>query len=199
MAEKKPLAINGLSPIGRISFPKLFVPEAREAGDKPKYQVTVSFVPAELEGADKEAFEAMVEAANKCSNDMYGVNLKDPVIPEDGDPYYLRNPFRRGTENKYHKDDEIWIRFSSINKPQVIDGMKQEITEESGQAYAGMLGRASWCCKAYDYLGNRGVTFYLGNFQKTGAGVRLTGGASAEDEFGEVVAEAPAADDGTPF
>ncbi len=181
-------SVRGRSPRGKASFVKVFQPEAMEEGKKPKYQITISFVPENLNDEDKECFRSMIAAAEECSKDHFGSTYREPV-DIDGEKVMVRSPFRPGKTNRHYEDDEVWIRFSSFDKPEVVDGFKQEITEESGAAYSGMLARVSWCCQAYDHMGNRGITFYLNNVQKTGAGERITGGSSASSDFDEVEAE----------
>jgi len=192
------MSVKGLSPCGRVSFPKLFQPEAMEEGKKPKYQVTLALVPGELDEPGKALFQAMVDAANTCSNDLFGCEYKE-VLEIDGEKHVIRSPFHLGkSKPKYYQDNEVFIRFSTYDKPDVVDGLKENITEESGGMYPGAIARVSWTCQAYDHLGNRGVTFYLGNVQKTGKGERFAGGASAQDEFDEVPVEG-GDDDTEPF
>lgn len=192
---KKKKTVRGISPNGRVAFPKLFQAEAMDENSKPKFQITLSFVPDELDAAGQEAFQSMVDAANECSKDLFGVGYKEKY-EVDGEEVLIRSPFRSGKASKYHEDNEVWIRFSTFDRPDVIDGLKEAITEESGQMYAGAIARVSWTCSAYDQMGNRGVTFYLGNVQKTGKGERLTGGPSAKDEFDAVEAADVGSDSG---
>lgn len=184
---KKKLNIRGMSPIGRVAFPKVYQPEAMNEGDKPKYQITISFVPDELTDAGKASFKSMIDAAEKCSKDEFGCGYRPKDLTEGEKS--INSPFRTGKESKYHEDNEVWIRFSTTDKPDIIDGAKENITEESNNMYPGCFARVSWTCSAYDRMGNRGVTFYLGNVQKTGKGERLTGGPSAQEEFDEVEVE----------
>lgn len=187
-SSNKPLKIRGISPPGKVSFPKVFYPEAMDENSKPKYQITLSFKPDELEGDALDAFKKMVDSANKCSKDLFGVGYKEP-LEIDGETVMLRNPFRSGKASKFHEDDEVWVRFSSENKPEIVDGVKDEITEQSGQFYAGCIARVSYVCQAYSKVGNRGVSFFLSNIQKVGKGTRLVGGSSASDEFDAVEAD----------
>jgi hypothetical protein len=179
--KEKKHTVRGISPSGRVGFPRLFKPEAMEEGGKEKYQITLSFVPDELDEKGTAALQSMADAATECSKAQFGVDYKD----DDS----IRSPFRKGTESKYHEDNEIFVRFSSMDKPEVVDGLREPITEESNQVYPGMLARVSWSCQAYDRLGNKGVTFYLNNVQKTGKGERIAGGPSAVDEFDAIEPE----------
>lgn len=193
----KALKKRGISPRGRVSFPRVFRPEAMDDKSTKKFQITLSFKPDELEGDDLEAFKQMIADANECSRDLFGVGFKEK-FEIDGEEVLLRNPFRSGKASKHHEDDEVWIRFMTEHKPEVIDGHKEPITEESGQMYPGCIARVSYVCQAFDRTGNRGVTFYLGNVQKVGKGERLVGGPAAADEFDAVEADDVGGDD-TPF
>lgn len=188
MAKTKALKIDGVSPVGKLSFPRLYVPDFMsqnpKATDKKRYSLTLAFNPNNLDGEDAENFAAMVDAANKCSVDFHGVPYKEKIIDnEDGTEYDIRSPFLPGKSSKYHDNDDVFIRMSSLNKPQVVDGNKDPITEESDLIYAGCLARTSWTCMGYNNTGNRGISFWLCNVQRTGAGERMNSGGKASDQF----------------
>jgi len=164
-----------LSPIGEAMFPYLF-----KVSDKSgKYDVVIRFEkPSSYTGKNKQAWGEMVAAAKKIAEDEF-----------DGKPLSeIPNPFREGDANhKYFDDpDSIYIRFGTTTRPSFV-GPNPKVNLDSGECYGGMLGRASFNAKSYDVKGNRGITFYLNNFQKTGDGERK--GAErveAEDEFDNV-------------
>jgi hypothetical protein len=77
------------------------------------------------------------------------------------------------------------ITFSSKYAPAVIDRNKQELLD-SGEVYAGQMGRVQWTTYAYDASGNQGVSFGLRAYQKVKDGEALSGGKPDLDAFSEV-------------
>ncbi len=183
----KPLRIDGISPVGKLSFPQLYVADYMsqnpKPGDEKKYAMTLAFNPEKLEGEDKENFAAMIDAANKCSIDFHKVPYKERIVDEDGTEHVIRSPFLLGKTSKYQDNDDIFIRMSTKKKPQIVDGNNDPISEESELIYSGCLVRASWTCTGYNHTGNHGVSFWLCNVQRVGAGERLNAGPKAEDQF----------------
>lgn len=177
--------LNGLSPIGRVHFPEVFVAKAMKEGDDPKFSLLLVFKPSELEGVQKELFQKMIKAADAASRERFKVGFKEEY---KGKP--LSNPFRRGTEqpDRYEEDD-IFIRFSTKNRPGVV-GPNPKVALSTDDFYPGCYARVTYRAATFDVRGNRGTNFWLNNVQKTADGERIAGGrARPEDEFEEVECE----------
>lgn len=164
-----------VSPIGRVSFPDAYKARKMEgsAGD-PKFAVTLLFDDTAQKSPE---FAAMKAAAAAAAKNKWGDKI----------PKGIRSPFRDGNEKDYDGyAGNVFVRFSSSERPGVVDGRKQEITEDSGRFYAGCFGRVSYTCYAYDNSGNKGVAFGLVNIQKTGDGEPFSSRTDADDDFGAI-------------
>jgi hypothetical protein len=162
-----------ITPVGIVSYPKLFSPEQILGQGPKKFQVALMFDP-------NDPGLAMLKAeAGKKANEFFKGNI----------PPKFKNPFIDGnTLDDPAAKGKIVIRFSckEDRPPQVIGPDKQPLTQVSGAVYAGCLGRVSTNCYGYDTAGNKGVAFGLNNFQKTGDGARIDGRKSADEEFDSV-------------
>ncbi len=162
-----------ITPIGIVSYPKLFVPEQVLGQGEKKFQVALIFE------VNDPGLAVLKAEAGRVANEFFKGNIpakfKSPFI--DGNT--LDDPASKG---------KIVIRFSckEDRPPQVIGPDKKPITQQSGLIYPGCLGRVSTKCYGYDTAGNKGVAFGLNNFQKTGDGPRIDGRKSADEEFDAV-------------
>jgi len=169
-----------LSPRGEAMFPNLFKPSQRSG----KYDVMLCFNPSKFSDADKEAFDAMKTAATAIAEAEFDKPLSK--VP---------NPFKKGdaSDDYLNDPDCIYVRFGTTSRPSVV-GPNPKNNLEPGDVYGGMICRVSFNPKSYDVSGNRGITFYLNNVQKTGEGERKGGERlEAVDEF-DTVEEDVAAD-----
>lgn len=173
---------NVITPEFRVSFPSLFtatLPKDAEAGQKPKFSVTMLFAKdADLTALKKAAEQAIIEkwGADKAKW-----------------PKNMRSPFRKQEEmtDKEGKmrdgcvEGAIFIRASANQdrKPGVVGPNPKVKIEDESEVYAGCYGRAQVRAFAYDTKGNRGVSFGLQNFQKTRDGEPIGGRTRAEDAF----------------
>lgn len=164
-----------LSPRGEAMFPNLFKVSQRSG----KYDIMVRFEkPDEMEGKEKERWDAMVAAAKQIAENEFGGKSLDKIP----------NPFRVGDpEDEYVNDpNSIYIRFGTTSRPGVV-GPNPKVNLESGDVYGGMECCVSFNPKKYDVNGNTGITFYLNNVQKTADGERKGGERKeAHEEFDEV-------------
>lgn len=155
------------SPIGRVSYPSVFV--AREFDGKKSFNLTLIFdKTADLSGMKAE-FE-------KVANEKWGKKR----------PPNMRNPFRDGDEKdqpEYAGKIYVTFRAGEERKPQVVGPSLNQITQESGEFYSGCFAKVSYSCYAYDKQGNKGVAFSLGNIQKVRDGEPLDGRTTAENDF----------------
>ena len=97
--------------------------------------------------------------------------------------------------------DLIVIKFQSRNKPGVVDQRRRVLTSDE-DLYNGCYAHLTYSALAYDYAGNRGVSFWVNSIQKVADGERIGRPKVAiEDEFDVLDVEDPiegsdAADDG---
>lgn len=167
-----------LSPQGRVSFPSVFEPTAMEEGQKPKFSLTLLFDPATMDDQQKKLLQEMVHAADKAAREKFQVGLKEAYKGKQ-----LTNPFRKTDEKPdYYPPGGIFVKFSSLVKPGLVDTAKRQIEEVSGEFYPGCWAHVSYTVYAYDVSGNRGVSFGLKNIQKTKDDESFSGGRSTPDE-----------------
>lgn len=166
----------------RLSYPHLLQPSTFAQGQgEPKYSACLlidkqdSMTLDRLRRAQEEAIQLAVATR---WNGKRPANLRLPI--RDGDTE------REGEEYK----GKFFINASSKRRPAVVDRDCNEIIN-SAEIYAGCYVRATLTCYAYDYAGNRGIAFGLGNVQKIADGEPLGGGTrSASSDFGSPVAAA---------
>lgn len=166
----------------RLSYVHLTQPYAGLQGGEPKYQATL-LIPK----TDVNTYNDIIQSRDAAYED--GVKnkwkgarpqLKSPLI-WDGDGVNSSGmPF--GDECKGH-----WVITASCSqqrKPQVvgIDNVRVELAPQD--IYSGMYARVTINFFPFDSHGNKGVGCGLGNVMKTRDGEPLSGGASAESDFG---------------
>lgn len=174
---------NVVTPVARVSFPNLFRPrkQGKDANAKEKYSVSLLFKKDEDLTVLKKAVAAVL--ADKFGSD------------KEKWPKKLKLPFLDQGEQEYEGYEKgcLFIRCNSDQKPGVVNGRNQYVTDEA-EVYPGCYGRATVRAFYYDNSGNKGVSFGLQNFQKTGDGEPLGGRMKAEDEFTPVDGDDPFAD-----
>lgn len=166
------------TPKFRVSFPAVF--EQTEYQGKKFYSVMALFPKdADLSQLKEQAEKAVIEKWGADKNKW---------------PKNLRSPFRDQSEKAYagddgtqklpkgHEEGAIFMNFKSNQRPSVVDQNVQEILDQN-EFYAGCWAIASVQAYAYDHMGNRGVSFGLGNIQKVGDGEPLGGRTRPEDDF----------------
>jgi hypothetical protein len=162
-----------VTPMGRISFPKVFKAEAFK-DQKPKFSCTILF----KKNTDLSELKKAVHAAKVAK---WGKDKEEW-------PKRLRSPFNDGNE-KADLDGYkgmIYVTASNQHRPQVVDKNMEAIDEASGDFYAGCYGRLALRAFAYDTAGNKGVSFSLEHVQKLKDGEPFSGKPKVEDVFDEV-------------
>lgn len=158
-----------ISPVGRVSFPNLFVPSAFK-NEEPVFDLKLIF------GKEIDLTE-MKKEAERVAKEKWGTKL-----PKD---FY--SPFRDGDESdRKEYQNAIYIRFKRKTEkkaPQVVDARKQPITQESGDMYAGCYARVSYSTFAWGDERRGGVSFGLNNVQKVRDGEPLDGRTNADQDF----------------
>lgn len=159
----------------RFSYAHVFEPKAIGEGQAAKYSVSLLIPKTDTETI-KLIEEAIAEAAETGKAKLGG------KIPAN-----LKTPLRDGDLDR--EDDAayagcMFINANSSNKPGVVDANVAPILDRE-EFYSGAFGRASVTFYAYSANGNKGIACGLQNIQKTEDGERLSGGASAESDFGD--------------
>lgn len=159
----------------RISFPSLFTPRKANDDAEPKYSAVFIF---EKESKNTKKMEAAIEEALQEGKEIWGGK-----IPPRGQ---LKLCLRDGDSDREGEEYQgmNFVSSSSKSKPQVVDRMREPITEAS-DVYPGCYVNATLTVKAWKHpAGGKGVTAYLGNIQKVRDGEPLGGvGPSAQEEF----------------
>jgi hypothetical protein len=162
----------------RFSFAHVFEPSAME-GQTPKYSVSV-IVSKDDEKTLTEVRAAIAEALELGKALKFGGKI----------PAVWKNPLRDGDAER--PDDEAYknaffFNANSTNKPGVVDAAVKPIMSQD-DFYSGCFGRAGVTFYAFNSNGSKGVACGLQNVQKLTEGDRLSGGSTAEEDFGAPVA-----------
>jgi hypothetical protein len=160
----------------RFSYCHVFEPHSVEEGGTKKYSV-VLLIPKK----DKKLL-AKIQVAIEAAIEDGKVKLGGKI------PKNLKTPLRDGDDEK--EDDEnyagmMFISANSHTRPGVVDENVQAIIDRE-DFYSGCYGRASINFYAFNTSGNKGIACGLNNVQKLEDGERLSGGSSAEEDFGDV-------------
>lgn len=161
----------------RFSYLNAFEPRGIEGGE-PKYSASIL-----IDKKDKKTLNKVkeaVEAAIEEGKSKFGWKS------EKG----LKLPLRDGDEER---DDEayegvMFVNASSKTKPGIVNAENEKIMDQD-EIYSGCYGRASLNFYPFNVSGNKGVAVGLNNLQTYNEGEKLSGGASAEEDFGAVEAE----------
>lgn len=161
----------------RFSYANVFEPKSINGGDA-KYSCALL-----IDKKDKKTLEKIdnaIKAAIEEGKGKWGGKV----------PKKLKLPLRDGDEER---DDEayagkMFLNANSSTKPGVVDEDLNQILD-SDEFYSGCYGRASVNFYAFNSNGNVGIACGLNNLQKLADGDRLSGGSSAEDDFGDMEEE----------
>jgi len=156
----------------RMSYVHVFEPSAMQGND-PKYSICV-LIPK----TDHETLRCVKEAV-EAAKEMGKAKLGGKIAPN------LKTPLREGDERPDHPEyqDMMFLNASSKNKPGVVDADVHPVIDPS-EVYSGCYGRLTINFYAYSQSGNKGIAAGLGNVQKLQDGDTLSGGATAEEDFG---------------
>lgn len=171
-----------ITPQGTLAFPFLAKPRPGLNGGEDKYSCILIFSPAAQATPE---FKAMRAAVNEAAVKKFGADkMNTKAFAEK-----VRLPFRKGDEmsDKYagFDDADVWVNFSTKDRPKVLDGSLQEMMP--ADVWAGQLARAAVSAFGYDVSGNRGVSLGLNHLQVTKRNMpRIDGRVAAEKSFGIV-------------
>ena len=168
------------TPVGVLSFPRVFAPRAASPGAEPRYSVNLLFD----ETAQKTPeFQALRKAVAQAIDEKFGAGKStDKEFVSR-----LRSPFRKCSEKEYAGYKEmsggVYINAWSQTKPGVVDARLQDITVPT-DIWAGQLARATVRAFGYHQSGNMGVSWNLNNLQICRTDTpRLDGRREASDDF----------------
>lgn len=159
----------------RFSYAHVFEPTAIEEGQEKKYSCSILIPKKDKKTLQK--IQAAITAAAEEGKAKFGGKV----------PKNLKNPLRDGDDER--PDDEtyegmMFINANSTRKPGLVDADLNPILDKD-EFYSGCYGRASVNFFAFNVSGNKGIAVGLNNLQKLEDGPRLSGGSSAEEDFGD--------------
>lgn len=158
----------------RFSYANVFEPKSIN-GSEPKYSCAIL-----IDKKDKKTLakiEAAIAAATEEGKAKFGGKV----------PKKLKTPLRDGDEEREDEAYEgmMFLNANSKTRPGVVDEDVNPILDQD-EFYSGCYGRASLNFFAFNTNGNAGIAVGLNNLQKLEEGDRLSGGASAEEDFGSM-------------
>lgn len=175
-----------LTPSCVLSFPHLVEPSAFGDGE-PEYSAHLLFDKAAQATPE---YAALKKAAADAVKEKFGdkVNLKA-----------MRSPFRDGSEKDYTGySDCIFVKVKSKKKPTLVDENTHKLIDVD-RIFSGARVIANINPFAYDYLGNKGVTFFIDAVQVLVGGERLDGRPDPAAAFSPQGGSASAEYDDSPF
>ena len=177
----KKLNTGAVTPIFRVSWPFVFTPRKNELNTKEEifeYSLMSLFGP---EIVLKNGLAKLIECHNNALINKFGDESKWPKN--------LRSPFRAMDEKAENgiyppgmSKGGVYMNLKSRQKPGVVDQNVQPILDET-EFYSGCYAIAKVSAYAYDFAGNRGVSFSVINIQKVKDGDPLGGRTRPEDDF----------------
>lgn len=164
----------------RLSYAHINEPRQSLDGQDPKYSASL-IIPK----ADTETIRLIEEAIQEAAKD--GVGKFGGKIPAN-----LQTPLRDGDtdrEDDPNYQDAMFINANATlkNKPQVLKQVGGKLVPaEPGDVYSGVYASVSVEFFAYNFNGKKGIGAGLGNVLVLRDGEPLSGGASAESDFGDL-------------
>ncbi len=192
------LRINLNTPVGRLSYPHLFVAQTNDQGDE-RFKTAIFFA----EGTD---LSEMQNAALAVAKARWGDEVVQLIRTGK-----VRWPFRSDAadvKERGYPEGSTFVNMSAKNRPGVVDANVADVLDPS-DAYAGRDALINATAYTYEVSGNRGVTFGVNHVQILADNDRLDGRKAASEVFsqvegviadasafeGEEVATAPSDDD----
>jgi hypothetical protein len=188
-SEKVKLMPSLITPVGVLSYPKLFKPELPynpKPSDVPVYSTAILFTKEATESFEWGALQAAVV---ECAKEKWGARAEAMLRDKS-----IRVPFRTDLESKGYPSEYVVFLNAKANAnsnrpaPQIVGPDKRLLTDQK-EIYPGVRARLSLGVYPYDNSGNKGISFGLRNVQKVGDGDRLDTYSSPEQDFGKPVDE----------
>lgn len=163
------------TPVATASFPNLFEASGFP-GTEPKYSITLLWDKETDLSSLKAACEAAIE--KKFGKDR-PADIQFPM--KDGDD---KLDAEGNVRPEYKGRKYLVAKSKQTDPPKVVDLELSPILDKT-EIYGGCEVRAAISFFAWSFGGKHGVSAYLGNVQKTGAGEAFGGGGnSIESDFG---------------
>ena len=172
----------------RFGYVNVFAPRKNEDGTDGKYSVQLLIPKKDTQA--KALIDAAIEAAKeKGKTSKWGGKIppasKLTTPLRDGDDEFPDDPTYEG----------MWFMNASTSadrKPgvRVLDGGQIVEALDNSEFYSGCFGCATVNFFPYNSNGNMGVSAGLNNVIKIQDGERLSGGHSAEEDFGDLTGDA---------
>lgn len=177
-----------ITPQFRMSYPSVFTPTAMKQNPQPSDPLFYSVEAIFKKGED---LSKLIAACQALLQEKWGDKSKRPQG--------IRSPFRDQAEKAKNIDGKlvlpppyeegaIFMRFkckAEFHKPGVVNAKVQPILDPA-EIYAGCWGIAQVSPYAYDFNGNRGISFSLIHLQKTKDDKPLSNRAMPEEIFAPV-------------
>ena len=195
--QKQPLtAVDVITPTFRVSYPYVFEPRPADDKGARKYGVQMLFRVKPSQEYPHEKVVSIVDlqkAAYAGAVEKWGADQKKW-------PAFTHNPFRKGLEGEYadkdgYGDGVIFVSANSDYKPGLVD-QNNKVVLDRNLFYPGCYARALLKAHGWEYMGKKGVSFWVNHIQLVADGEPLGGGTKAEDTFDPIPVpggQAPAA------
>lgn len=172
------MATKLITPVFRVSFPKVFEADSFNGG-APKFSVAAVWDPAKFNAREKAQWQAIIDLCDEVSMDRF--KKKMSALPGN-----FKRAIRDGAEKADlagYGEGKLFANLSSKMKPGIIDRDSTPILDAS-DFYPGCYARATVSAYAYDQGGGKGVALGLQNLQKIADGERLDSRTDASEDFG---------------
>jgi len=157
----------------RLSYARLFEPEAMKEGDPKKYS-TSAIIPKKDKATIKKINEAIEAAKAIGKESKFGGKMSG-----------LKTPLRDGDEERAESPeykDSMFLNANSNQRPGIVNANRSPIMDQS-EVYSGCYGYLNLTFYPFNFNGTRGVAVGLNHFMKTKDGEPLSGGISVDDAF----------------
>lgn len=160
----------------RFCYTHVFEPSTMNEDDAPKYSVCILIPKTDTKTIT--AINKAIEAAKIAG--------KSKIADKNGKiPASLKTPLRDGDEER--SDDPAFegmyfINANTTRRPAVVDKSLNPIMDKE-EFYSGCYGRASVNFYAFN-VQSKGIAAGLQNLQKLEDGEPLSGGSTADEDFG---------------
>lgn len=162
----------------RFSYVNVFTPRAAQAGQTPKYSVTLL-----ISKKDKTTL-AKIMAAQEEAVRVYSAKHPGAKIPKNPNTTLYDGDGTRPSGDDFGPECKgcMVITVSSNNKPVIVDADKQPILDSS-EVYSGCYGKAVINFYYYDTAGNKGITAGLNGVMKLEDGEPLAGSVVTDSDW----------------
>lgn len=160
----------------RLSYAHIWEPGVNEDGTPGKYSTALLIDKNDTKTIDR--INKAIEAAKQAGKSKIA-NAKG-IIPSN-----IKVPLRDADEEGLDDENYVGMMFlnaASKTRPHIVDRHVQPIIEQD-EVYSGCYCNVTVNFYAFNVGSNKGIAAGLGNIQKVKDGVRLSGGASAGDDF----------------